>query len=116
MHESLHQFYLHQTEPNKSCLIALRQIILQHDPAIAETQKYGMPCFCLRSKPLCYLWTDKKSHEPYILFVDGILISHSALEQGNRSRMKILRVNPVKNIPINIIQVVLAKAMILASR
>lgn len=38
------RFYLNKEEPNKSCLLALRSMILQQDPGITETQKYGMPC------------------------------------------------------------------------
>ena len=53
-----------------------------------------MPCFCLDNKPLLYLWMDKKTKEPYILFVDRNLLKHPALETGDRVRMKILRVNP----------------------
>ncbi|MGO1672224.1 MAG: DUF1801 domain-containing protein [Sphingobacterium sp.] len=46
MVEQLHSFYLDKEEPNKSCLLALRDIILNQDTAIAETRKWGMPCFC----------------------------------------------------------------------
>jgi hypothetical protein len=64
-------FYLNQEEPNKSCLLALRTIILDQDKQITETRKYGMPCFCYKGKMFCYLWTDKKTDEPYILMVEG---------------------------------------------
>jgi hypothetical protein len=78
-------------------------IILQSKAEISETTKYGMPCFCIGKKPILYLWTDKKSSYPYILFVDGRLLDHPSLESGNRSRMKTLPVDPNKNMPINLI-------------
>ena len=78
-------------------------IILQSKAEISETTKYGMPCFCIGKKPILYLWADKKSSYPYILFVDGRLLDHPSLESGNRSRMKTLPVDPNKNMPINLI-------------
>lgn len=100
-------FYLSKTESNSACLLALRSIILSYDSSITETKKYGMPCFCYKSKILCYLWTDKKTDEPYMLMADGHLINHSCLEQGNRSRMKIYRVNPTIDLSREIIEEIL---------
>lgn len=104
-------YYLNQKEPNKSCLLALRKIILEQDAAVTETRKYGMPCFCFRKKMFCYLWTDKKTQEPYILFVEGKHLDHPQLEQGNRSRMKIFRVDPNQDLPLNIIRSLLNSAL-----
>jgi len=70
-----------------------------------------MPCFCYKKKMFCYLWTDKKTTEPYILFVEGNRLNHPKLETGTRSRMKIFRINPTKNIPINTIESLLNKAL-----
>jgi Domain of unknown function (DU1801) len=104
-------FYLSQGEPNKSCLMALQKIILDQDPEITETQKYGMPCFCYRKKMFCYLWTDKKTDEPYILLVEGKHLVHPKLEKGARSRMKILRINAAKNLPLTLIRSILKQAL-----
>ncbi|TKC57209.1 DUF1801 domain-containing protein [Pedobacter hiemivivus] len=111
MLEELQNYYLKKEEPNKSCLLALRSIILEQDENITETQKYGMPCFCYKKKMFCYLWTDKKTDEPYILIVEGKYLDHPQLEQGDRSRMKIFRVNPIKDLPIKTINGVLQKAL-----
>lgn len=104
-------FFLNKDEPNKSCLLALRDIILGIDNNVTETTKYGMPCFCYKLKMFCYLWTDKKTHEPYILFVEGKHLDHPKLETGNRSRMKIFRVNPLEDIPVNTIELLLNHAL-----
>lgn len=111
MLEELHQYYLHKEEPNKSCLLALRSIILNQDPDITETRKYGMPCFCYKKKMFCYLWVDKKSDKPYILMVEGKYLDHPKLEQGDRTRMKIFRVHPDKNLPIKAIERILQQAL-----
>jgi len=111
MIEQLHNYYLNKEEPNKSCLLALRSIILNQDTDVTETQKWGMPCFCYKKKMFCYLWTDKKTDEPYILMVEGKYLDHSELEEGDRSRMKIFRVNPNKDLPIKTIENILQKAL-----
>ncbi|OOG73023.1 DUF1801 domain-containing protein [Algoriphagus sp. A40] len=111
MLQDLQNFYLDQAEPNKSCLLTLRQIILAQDPEISETRKYGMPCFCFRKKAFCYLWTDKKTTEPYLLLVEGMLLKNPDLETGDRSRMKIFRVNPAADLPLEKISEILNGAL-----
>ncbi len=111
MLEELHNYYLNKEEPNRSCLLALRSIILEQDTNITETQKYGMPCFCYKKKIFCYLWTDKKTTQPYILMVEGRYLDHPELEEGSRSRMKIFRVHPDKDLPIETIENILQKAL-----
>lgn len=111
MINDLDKFYLSKNEPAKSCLLALRSIILTKDCNISETQKYGMPCFCFMKKAFCYLWIDKKTEEPYLLLVEGKYLNHPSLETGNRSRMKILRVKPEEDIPVETINLVLQMAL-----
>jgi hypothetical protein len=109
--DQIYSWYLSQPEPVKSCLLALRDIILALDKNVTETQKYGMPCFCFKNKMFCYLWTDKKTKEPYILLVEGKHLDHPALEKGKRSRMKILRVDPGKNLPLKLIHEILKSVL-----
>jgi len=106
-------FYFNQDEPNKSCLLALRSIILAQDDHVTETTKYGMPCFCFMKKMFCYLWIDKKTLRPYILMVEGKHLAHPNLVQGNRKRMKVFRVNPNNDLPIKDIQIILQQALAL---
>ena len=104
-------YYLNKEEPNGSCLLALRTMILEQDIHVTETRKWGMPCFCYKKKMFCYLWTDKKTDEPYILMVEGKHLNHPELEAGNRSRMKIFRVNPYHDLPVASIQLILNQAL-----
>jgi hypothetical protein len=106
-----YNFYLQKNEPNKSCLLALRDLILAQDNQVSETRKYGMPCFCYGKKAFCYLWTDKKTDEPYLLMVEGKSLNHPALEAGSRSRMKILRINPENDLPMMTIVAILQTAL-----
>jgi hypothetical protein len=107
-------FYESQTEPNKSCLLALRDIILKQDTGIVATVKYGMPCFCIDGKAFCYLWVHKKYKQPYILLVEGKHIDEKYLIQENRSRMKIMLIDPNADLPIEKIEQVLRKALSLS--
>jgi len=111
MIDDLYNYYLEKEEPQKSCLMALRSIILAHDKNMTETQKWGMPCFCYKDKIVCYLWTDKKTGEPYILFAEGKFINHPLLERGSRSRMKIFRVDPGEDLPLEQIKEILDDAL-----
>ncbi len=111
MFQDIDHYYLSKEEPNKSCLLALRSIILQQDENITETRKWGMPCFCYKKKMFCYLWTDKKTDEPYLLMVEGKYLNHPKLEQGTRSRMKIFRINPNADIPIDTVNALLDEAL-----
>lgn len=109
--ESIDDFYIELEEPQQGCLLALRSIILKQDKDMTETRKYGMPCFCYKKKIVCYLWIDRKTEDPYILFVEGNKFDFPELEKGSRSRMKILRVAPNEDLPILLIEEILQKAL-----
>lgn len=111
MLKEVDNFYSEKPEPNRSCLFALRSIILNMDNDVTETKKYGMPCFCYKGKMFCYLWVEKKTDKPYILLVEGKHLNHPELEIGDRARMKIFKVNPNEDLPIDIIKLILNQAL-----
>ena len=104
-------YFFKQSEPNRSCLLALRDIILSQDKSITPAWKYGMPMFCYRDKMFCYLWIHKKYKQPYIGIVEGKRIDHPSLIQENRARMKIMLIDPKKDIPIKTVKSILKEAM-----
>lgn len=104
-------FYLQKEEPLKSCLQFLRDHILAQSTGITETMKYGMPFFCYNGKMFCYLWVHKKYKHPYIGIVEGKKIDHPDLLPEKRARMKILLIDPVKNIPVKKINTILKTAL-----
>ena len=113
MLRDLDQYYLSKEEPAKSCLQALRDYILNVNSSITEAWKYRMPFFCVNGKMFCYLWVDKKTGLPYIGFVEGRNIGHPLLEQGSRKRMRILRIDPTKDLPIETISEIMKQALLL---
>jgi hypothetical protein len=80
----LDSYYLNQEEAMQSCLLAMRQIILDCDPNITPEWKYRLPFFYYKGKMMCYLWKDKKSQQPYIGFMNGKEMNHPKLDIGSR--------------------------------
>ena len=62
-----------------------------------------MPVFCYKGKMFCYLWVHKKNGQPYLGIVEGRRIDHPKLIQENRSRMKIMMLDPTKDLPVRTI-------------
>lgn len=111
MENSLDHFYLQKEEPIKSCLLALREIIISQDKEITSTWKYGMPFFCYKGKMFCYLWVNKKNLQPYMGMVEGKRLDHPDLIIEKRARMKIMTFDPNKDLPIKTIKMILKQAI-----
>ena len=106
-------YYLQKEEPVKGCLLFLRQHILDFNKDITEAWKYKMPFFCYKGKMFCYLWTNKKTGQPYIGIVEGRKLEHPLLIQEKRSRMKIMMFDAEKDLPISTITDILKIAIAL---
>lgn len=104
-------YYLQKEEPLKSCLLALREHILDLHPDITEAWKYRMPMFCFKGKMFCYLWLKKQTHQPYIGVVKGNMLDHPMLIQEKRARMKILLLDANEDLPLDLINEILQEAM-----
>src|SRR5579859_1256665 len=97
-------YYLLLDEPVKSCLVALRDLILSMDKDLSAVWRYGMPFFYYRKKMFCYLWVHKKYQQPYLGMVEGKSLDHPKLISENRSRMKIMLFDPLKDLPVRTIR------------
>ncbi|MGG5507970.1 MULTISPECIES: DUF1801 domain-containing protein [unclassified Myroides] len=111
MLNTVESFYLKQPEPSQSCLLALRAFILQQDPLITESLKWGTPCFSYRNRMFCFLALTKALKSPYLLLVEGHQLHHPLLETGTRKRMKVLSVDPEKDLPFALVQDILTAAL-----
>jgi Domain of unknown function (DU1801) len=109
--KELDNFYLQQKEPFKSCLLALRDIILSKDKEITAAWKYSMPFFCYKGKMICYLWLHKKLGQPYIGIVEGKRLAHPDLIIEKRSRMKIMLFDPNKDLPVRKLNSILKEVL-----
>lgn len=111
MHPNADNYFLSQPEPTQSCLLSLRDLILVQHKHITPEWKYGMPFFYYNGKMLCYLWTNKKTGQPYIGFADGNKMEFPELIQEKRSRMKIFMVDAEKDLPVKKIKLLLKAAI-----
>ena len=99
----LDHYYDQKNEPVRGCLLFLRHYLLTFNPYISEVWKHKTPFFHYKEKAFCYLLVEKKSGLPYIGMVKGHLIEHPTLEEGNRSSVKIMYIDPHKDIPVHTI-------------
>jgi hypothetical protein len=111
MLNAIDSYFLNKDEPVKSCLLFLRDFILNYDKNVTETWKYGMPFYCYNGKMFCYLWVHKKSHNPYIGIVEGRKIEHPLLILEKRARMKIMEMDAERDIPVEVIREILGMAV-----
>lgn len=107
------RYFFEKEEPIKGCLQFLRAHILKQSPHINEAWKYGMPFFCYNGKMICYLRVRKKYKQPYIGIVEGKKISYPDLLQEKRARMKILLLDPSRDLPMKKINLILKEMMAL---
>jgi hypothetical protein len=109
--KALDDFYENKEEPIKSCLLALREIILNYHIDIKPKWYYRLPCFMFKNQIFCYLWVDKKSQFPYIAIGKGIKIEHPDLVKGKRTFTKLLFIDPNKDIDVEKIYSIFNVAM-----
>jgi hypothetical protein len=105
------KYFMEKDEPVKSCLLFLREFILKQDSSITEAWKYRMPFYCYNGKMFCYLWVHKKLGKPYLGIVEGGKIKHPDLIIEKRSRMKILLIDPEKDLPVRKISTVMKSVL-----
>lgn len=113
----LEEYYYRQAEEVRETLLAMRDLILTRNSAITEHWKYNMPFFYFRGKMFCYLRIDRRTGQPYLSMFDGKFIDHPLLEQESRKRMKVLRLDPESDLPVEAIIGILDRGLeILRSR
>lgn len=84
----LEEYYQQLDEPHRSCLLAIRQIILRADSQITESFTWNMPLFKYRKKILCYLRQHKQSKRFYLGLSEGKHLHHQALKAEGRKQYK----------------------------
>jgi len=109
--KEIDHYFSKQDEPIKGCLLFLRAYILALDKNVTEVWRYRMPFYCYKGKRFCYLWVHQKKQLPYLGIVDGKQINHPDLVQENRSRMKIVLIDPEKDIAVKEIRKILNSAI-----
>jgi len=97
----LESYYLNKPEPYQSCLLALRDIILQANTEICHERKFQIPFFTYRGKKLGYLWLNGKK------LMLGFCQDKSLLEETPgfkaKDRYESMQIDPNEDIPVEAI-------------
>ena len=98
-------------EPDCSCLLYLRQFILQHSPHITEAWKFNTPFYYYKGRWLCFISYHKTTGVTYISIVNGGKIKHPKLVSEGRKKMKILYVDTQKDVDVKSLRQILDVAI-----
>jgi hypothetical protein len=100
--KTLEEYYLSKPEPYQSCLLALRDIILQTNPAIYHLRKYQIPFFTYRDKKLGYLWLNGKK------LMLGFCEDKTIQKEMNpgvkpKDKYESIQIDPTADLPVEVI-------------
>lgn len=101
MPSELENYYLKQTEPVQSCLLALKSIIMGINPQITHERKYQIPFFYYKGKKLSYLWVTRKKLQ--VGFIEDKCLQEPIAGIRLKDRYQSIIVNPTEDIPFEII-------------
>ena len=111
MLNTLDNFFFTLEEPEKSCLLFVRQFILKHSIEISEHWKYNTPFYYYKGKWMCYISYHKKTKVIYIGFVQGHLITHKKLASEGRKIVKVFYLDAGEDIDVKSIATILNLVM-----
>ncbi len=111
MLNQLDNFYFSKPEPAQSAFLFLRKFILEFNADITEHFKYSTAFFHYKTKALCYFSVRKKDQQAYIGFVNGYLMTHTALQAENRSQIKVYYFDPAVDIDVRTVKQLLKLAV-----
>ena len=101
MPSELENYYLKQSEPIQSCLLALKSIIMGINPLITHERKYQIPFLYYKGRKLAYLWVTKKKLQ--VGFIEDKCLQEPVEGVRLKDKYQSIIVNPNEDIPIEII-------------
>jgi hypothetical protein len=101
MNTTLESYYLSKPEPYQSCLLALKDIILRHNPGICHERKFQIPFFTYKGKKLGYLWLNGK--KLMVGFCWDKSLQEVIPNVRPKDKYESMRIDPNEDIPIDII-------------
>ncbi len=111
MLNQLDNFFFSLDEPERGCLLFIRQFILDHDPDISEQWKFNTPFFYYKGKWMCYIPYNRKTKVIYISFVNGNKITHKKLLSEGRKQTKVFYLDANKDVDIKSLKNILSLAI-----
>ncbi len=100
--KTLEYYYLSKPEPYQSCLLALRDIILDTNLAICHERKFQIPFFTYKGKKLGYLWLNRKKLMLGFCLDKSLQPTTPGTEP--KDKYESIEINPNEDIPVDIIR------------
>lgn len=94
----LENYFLKQPEPHQSCMLFLRKWLIEQ--GLEEHYKYTTAFYYFNNKPFCYMSVRAKDAQLYLGFVKGYLIKHPQLEKEGRKQIKVVYIDPQKDLSV----------------
>ena len=111
MQNRIDNYFISLPEPERSCLLFLRNFILEFSETITEKRKFNTPFYYSNGRWLCFVSYHPKTRKIYISFVNGFKMNHSKLFAEGRKKMKIFHVNAHEDIDIKSLKEILQLAL-----
>jgi hypothetical protein len=106
--------YFHSLpEPERGCLLFLRDFLLAYPVKLEESWKNHTPFYYCNKKWIGWINYDPKTRGIYISFANGNKMDHPKLVSEGRKKMKILHVDPNRDVDINSLGEILKQVTVL---
>ena len=106
----LDNYFFSLEEPHRSCLLFLRQFILNYSADLNEQWKFNTPFYYFKGKWFCYISYHKKTKRIYLAFILGNKMSHPKLVSEGRKQIKVFYIDPEKDIDIKSLKAMFKEA------
>jgi hypothetical protein len=104
----LENYFLKQREPHQSCMLYLRKWLAAQE--LEEQYKYLTAMYYFKGKPFCYMSVRTKDSQLYLGFMKGYLMKHPELKKEGRTQVKVIYLDPEKDLPIQTLQEIIKAA------
>jgi hypothetical protein len=111
MYSGVDNYFITLDEPHRSCLLYLRNFILQFSDKITEERKNNTPFYYVNGKWFAHISYHPKTKEIHVSFVDGNKIEHPKLVSEGRKKMKIFYIDPSVDIDIKSLNTIMKMAI-----
>ncbi|MEO3404164.1 DUF1801 domain-containing protein [Mucilaginibacter sp. CAU 1740] len=98
---TLQLYYLSKPEPYQSCILALKDLILNFNAEICHERKFQIPFFTYKGKKLGYIWLNRKK------LLLGFCLDKSLIEVPEgvkpKDQYESMLIDPNADLPIELI-------------
>lgn len=112
MLNQIDNYFFTLPEPEQSCLLFIRQFILDTHQGISEHWHYNTPFYYYRGHWMCYISYNKKSGITYLAFIHGRHLEHKKLLSEGRKQVKVFYLDTAADLDIKSLKIIFRKAIL----